>query len=667
MTELRFEKKIIKGANLNGQSDLPAMRNSVQGEMKTKLDEDDELFLGYGKLKNILPYQMQDRYDRASDDITFNTAVLENDYLKATFVTDLGGRLWSLYDKVNKKDLVTNNPVFRPGNLALRDAWICGGVEWNIGMTGHSPFTCSPLFVSKLTAEDGTPVLRMYEFERVRRATYQMDFFLPEGSKFLFARMRIVNPNEEVVPMYWWSTIAVPEVEGYRVIVPAKDTFTGAYISETERGLTKVPVPEGVEGFDITYPTNNPIAIDYFFNIPKEERKFETQLNPEGYGLIHTSTDRQQGRKLFVWGQGQGGRRWQEFLTSEDGAPYQEMQAGLAQTQMECLPMPPKTAWEWLEAYGAMQIDGDKVNGDWDTAVSTVSTRLEEILPRESLDKLLADTKKDFALRQGELISAASGWGALENERRKALGKTPISDHLDFGDTQKEQEQWLHLLKTGYMPDNCPNEAPGSYMIQDEWFEMLKEAVKGADAGNWSAWMHLGLCYYWRDDFERAKDCFDKSLTIKTSPWALYGLANTLRSTGDTALAATTLAKASAMRPCDISLAKEALVTLSDAKNYSGINALIDKLDESIYTGKVKYYRAASKAYLGDIDEAEAMLIENGGMEIPDIREGEISTSELWVYIQQERARRRGETLKAEDVKVPYELDFRMNVSDKKD
>ena len=78
---------------------------------------------------------------------------------------------------------------------------------------------------------------------------------------------------------------------------------------------------------------------------------------------------------------------------------------------------------------------------------------------------------------------------------------------------------------------------------------------------------------------------------------------------------------------------------------------------------KVRYYRAAATAYLGDIDTAEAMLLENGGMEIPDIREGEISTSDLWIYIQQERARRSGKDLKAEDIEIPYALDFRMNAS----
>ena len=38
-----------------------------------------------------------------------------------------------------------------------------------------------------------------------------MDFFLPDSSRVLFARMRLVNENAQTVPTYWWSNIAVPE------------------------------------------------------------------------------------------------------------------------------------------------------------------------------------------------------------------------------------------------------------------------------------------------------------------------------------------------------------------------------------------------------------------------------------------------------------------------
>ena len=84
----------------------------------------------------------------------------------------------------------------------------------------------SSFFTAELTDEDGNPVLRMYEYERVRQVEYQMDFWLGENDHHLNCRMRIVNSGKEVVPMYWWSNMAVPEYDKGRVIVPASKAFT---------------------------------------------------------------------------------------------------------------------------------------------------------------------------------------------------------------------------------------------------------------------------------------------------------------------------------------------------------------------------------------------------------------------------------------------------------
>lgn len=119
---------------------------------------------------------MQDNYALEESELEFPSVILENEYLEAVFLPTLGGRIWSLYDKVEKRDLVTRNPVFKPGNFAVRNAWVAGGIEWNIGRRGHDARTSSPLFAAQLSLPDGTPVLRLYEFCRDRAATYQMDF-----------------------------------------------------------------------------------------------------------------------------------------------------------------------------------------------------------------------------------------------------------------------------------------------------------------------------------------------------------------------------------------------------------------------------------------------------------------------------------------------------------
>ena len=64
------------------------------------------------------------------------------------------------------------------------------------------PFTCSPLHTAVLEEETPTgrmQVLRMCEFERIRRVVYQMDFYPPHG-RFLHARISLYNLRDEVVP-----------------------------------------------------------------------------------------------------------------------------------------------------------------------------------------------------------------------------------------------------------------------------------------------------------------------------------------------------------------------------------------------------------------------------------------------------------------------------------
>ncbi len=656
ISKLEFVKKRMRGVPLKEASRFPAMRNALVSHISTQLDEEDGLFIGYGLLPNPMPYTMQDCYETVSREMEFDSVVLENEYLRAEFMPQLGGRLWSLFDKIAGRDLLLNNPEFKPGNFAVRNAWPAGGVEWNVGRRGHDARTCSPLFVAVTEDEDGTPVLRMYEFNRDRAVTYQMDFFLPENSRFLLARMRLVNPNEYTVPMYWWSNIAVEERPGQRIVVPAMTSFANTYVSDSQHALVKVPLPFN-EGIDCTYPVNHWNSKDHFFNIPVSERKYEAAIFADGYGVIQSSTDRLRGRKLFVWGQSPGGQHWQRKLMPEGVPDYLEIQAGLAQTQMECVPMPPKTAWEWLECYGAIQVEPSRISGDWSQAVSVVSQELERLMPRTHQDEILQRTQHSFVLKKAELISVGSGWGALEEKRRKQAGLPPLSGHLDFGVPGPEQEEWLTLLETGTMPEKSPSEAPASYIIQEEWFKLLL-AVSRED---WYTQYHRGLNYYQRGDFERAENLFNRSLAQEETVWVRHALANIYRTTGRRVEALAAMRQALNMCPSDESLAKEVLKTFGEFKDYGGMAEIVSLLPESLWDiPMIRFFQAAALAHQGQLESAEAILLCEGGLEIPDIREGENSISELYIFIQQEKARREGRTLVSNEIEVPFKMDLRM-------
>src|SRR5699024_2339485 len=249
----------------------------------------------------------------------------------------------------------------QPAHFGLRNAWVAGGVEWNIGTIGHTVLTAEPLHTVEVVGPDGEPVLRMYEYERLRGVVYQLDFRLPHDSAVLLVHVRLVNPTDVDVPMYWWSNIAVPEARDVRVLCPADRAWKFDYSGV----VNSVPVP-GPE--DLTYTTRAQDAADYFFDVTASTQPWIAAVDGSGSGLGQVSTERLRGRKLFCWGTGAGGEHWQEWLSGAD-APYLEIQAGLARTQLEHLRMPAGETWEWVEAYGRVRTDADLAHGaDWSAA-----------------------------------------------------------------------------------------------------------------------------------------------------------------------------------------------------------------------------------------------------------------------------------------------------------
>ncbi len=660
MTSLSFDHILIRSARLGGESELPSLMPmiNVQTEKSGNLDDEDEIYSDIGKRPNIFPYRQQDLYDRRTELRSFRTAVLENDCLRAVFLPELGGRLWSLFDKKANRELLYVNDVVRYCNLALRNAWFSGGVEWNLGMIGHTPFTCEPLFTARLQAEDGTPVLRMYEYERLRGVTYQMDFSLPEHSPLLLCRMRIHNLQNQTIPMYWWSNIAVPESPDRRVIVPAES----AYFSYCEN-VSKTSLPLR-QGRDVTYPVNTDCSRDFFYRIPdRQARKFIACLNKEGYGLVQTSTSRLKGRKLFVWGQSQGGQTWQNFLTDHAGN-YVEIQAGLARTQYECLPMPPLCAWEWVEAYGPMQADPSRVHNGWAEARQEVEERLDQLLPRMELEHYLETSKTDYALKKGEIVTAGSGFGALEDRRRRKAGEMPLPEHLDFGAPGKPQEEWAELLETGRIHRPDPREIPPSYLSDEAWLQMLRQANM-EETDNWYSWYQEGMLCFGRGDYARAEQCLLRSAELQSSCWSSYGLAACRYIAGDLEGGLRHILEARRQNPKSLSLNRDVFRFLQENGQYKDMVALYETLPEAHKKdGKCKFYLASALAHQGEIEKAEAVLYENGCLVVPNIREGELSLTSLWFYIEEQKCRKQNRPFDETSAQPPAFLDFRMGYAD---
>lgn len=589
----------------------------------------DGLFINYGYRETAYPYTQQNLYaDEKETDI--NVAVLENEYLYAEFLVDFGGRLWKLYDKKKQRDILYTNDVIRFRNLAIRNAWFSGGVEWNCGIIGHSPFTCQRMYCAEVTGKNGEDVLRFYEFERVRSVYYQIDFWLEENR--LMTQVRIYNPNETVVPMYWWSNMATPEYEGGRVIVNADS----AYNNSDGMGIKKSPIPLD-NGIDVSYPQNIPSTIDYFYRIPENSNKFIANVDRDGYGLLQFSSNRLQGRKLFSWGHLQGSDNWQKMLTDKAGY-YVEIQAGLGKTQYECIPMPPKTSWCFGECYTLADLSETDVNSPYGDLIKTVNRQINSIHSSDEADLLVKENERNISLVGGRVKYTGSGFGYLHN----ALTSSAPS-HLEFS-RKKDIEGYMSLIENGEMN----GEISFAYGAETE-----KLLDKNAALPCWQISYQKALMLYDRREFEKAKAYCEKSFLYDNNLYQNHLYAHILYQLVDGAF--TYFAKkAVTQAPDNYSLYESLTVLMLNAGEYSAVIDCFEAVD-----GKIKsmprLLMYLSKAYLetGNAKKAEEILLSGGGLKLLDFREGDRFLDRLYRKI---RTTLYGE--KYGDIVVPKQFDF---------
>ena len=366
-----------------------------------------------------------------------------------------------------------------------------------------------------------------------------------------------------------------------------------------------------------------------------------------------------------------GGRQWQQFLNGPD-AHYIEIQAGLARTQCECLPMPANSQWEWLEAYGPLEADPKIVHGsDWAAAGREAETKLEGLVPSAWLESEFTRSATVARTAPENVFHQGSGWGALERLRRQAVGEPSFCDAaLVFDDATlgEAQAPWLSLLREGRLPPANPDQVPASWMTQKPWREMLERSVANGDRDNWAAWLHLGVMRFCAGEKESARQAWMRSLENARSLWALRNLAILANQEGHKEEQVVYYRQALALAPGLVALAQECCEALLEAGHPGAVVEMIPQLPPASQNHpRVRLAHVRAALELGDLDTVEQMLTDKSFV-IADIQEGEVSLSDLWQTLQERlMARREGRQVDDEirrrarkEFPVPAYMDFRM-------
>ncbi len=643
---LEFVKIRLKSAEVGEDSFIPDI-TSVDSIPFFRCDDsvepEEAVKIGTGVIASIMPYKMQNNYSREFSDKEYIAAILEDENYKAVFLPELGGRLWSLYDKKNAKDLVYVNDSVKFANLALCNAWFAGGVEWNIGIKGHSPYTARPMFATKVRAKDGADILRMYQFEEIHSLAYCVEARLTKDG--LAVHMTVDNVKDEPTLMYWWSNIAVVQTKETRIYVPTSKTFVtnyrdGGYL------VTKIDVPIN-NGVDISTPSHALGTTDYFYDIPKENPKWICSVEGDGYGLLHYTADIMKGRKAFLWGQRNGGKHWNEWLT--EGRDYLEIQAGLCKTQFEHFEIEPHAHIEWTELYSPVSL---KTEG-YDERVAEINAGLPDI---SEIDRLFDADSADVPTVLG------CGRGYLEQQ---LTGKN-FGEKYNFcaESVSEEQKYYLQLLGLCDDSDILTNQNT-EFVYNKNWIDLIlkKENVTAFD--NYI----VALIYYEHREMDKSKEFFEKSLAQEKNWYVMAAYAKLLSSIFNVHKEAYVLIKQAMELEKDnrllYILAGEIAIRAEEYGDYADMYENACGKIKSV--GRLQMYTGQCYVMMNELDRAKQYINEKFVM--PDIREGEYAVSNIWIMLYR-KALAKLKNIDEADISdeevleaypLPKDIDFRLH------
>jgi len=270
----------------------------------------------------IYPYYRFDGYTTQSIKTKQKTVILENDYLKIKILPEIGGKIWSVVDKTSGKEMFYDNKVIKFRDISLRGPWTNGGIEFNYGITGHSP-SCS-FRVDYLTQqnENGSVSCFISDFDLFTRSRWTVEINLPKDNGWFTTSSFWHNGNSGSQPYYSWINTGVSASEDLEVICPGTYAIgqggdTSPWPLDRERGKNLARwVDNNFGGYKLYYVAG--IYAPYF----------GVYWAHEDCGMMHIAErDEKVGKKWFTWALSDQGKIWEELLTDTNG-PYIELQSG---------------------------------------------------------------------------------------------------------------------------------------------------------------------------------------------------------------------------------------------------------------------------------------------------------------------------------------------------
>ena len=282
------------------------------------------------------PYPNQDVITRKKIDKEYDAVYLENEYLKILVVPETGSRVWSLYDKLKKREVWYRNHVVKPAEVGARGAWISGGNELNFPANPpneHSVSCFAPVDYELRQNEGGSASIIIGDQEKIQEMQWIVHLTLYPGKAYLEQEAILFNPTESRKIYIWYANATVPDEPDLEFIYPARNAYSAPG--------TIIPYPWD-EGVDKSKAKNIHHAQSIFVRGVRRDF-FGAYFSKTEHGVVHIADYHEvEGKKIWHWGQSDDGKRWINILTDPPNGQYAEIQSGRSVAEWE---------YEFLQPY----------------------------------------------------------------------------------------------------------------------------------------------------------------------------------------------------------------------------------------------------------------------------------------------------------------------------
>jgi tetratricopeptide (TPR) repeat protein len=318
----------------------------------------------YG-VAHIYPYTLQDEIDPYPTATTYTTLELENRFLRVMVLPQLGGRVYSVFDKIAGREVFYKNPVVRFSPLAMRGAFFSGGVEFSFPVA-HAPTTASPVNWVLRQNEDGSATASVGALEHISGMRWTVSLTLYPDRCAVAQDVRLFNPTPIPGRYHYWTNASLHADELTEFIYPLRRVrsyeFAGTASWPVARldliaGQAGLPGMEGVPMWPAQrmHPPINfrwekdMLAQVSIFGRDVASNFFGAWQHSENAGYAHyADVSDVAGMKLWSWGRSDVGIVNQTALT-DDGSLYAETQCGAMETQLDFDFLPPGVTKAWRE------------------------------------------------------------------------------------------------------------------------------------------------------------------------------------------------------------------------------------------------------------------------------------------------------------------------------